>query len=223
MQLKDSKVIRKAVILVGVAALTGVIGVGLSAQMGPRASQNGQGPVGPGRGGMMGGPGMGMMRGGPGGPGMRGPGGPGGMFGLFGPGMRELNLTDAQREQMRTIAESHKADFDAIAERMRTAHEALRDATMTGTADEATIRAKSAAVAAVEADAAVQQWKVFTEMSAVLTPEQLQKAKELHETMKERMKNAPGRMMRKQERPKPAADERSDRHESNEDGGLQAV
>jgi periplasmic protein CpxP/Spy len=220
MQLKDSKVIRKAVILVGVATLTGVIGVGLSAQMGPRSSQDGQGPVGPGRGGMMGGPGM-MRGGGPGGPGMMG--GPGGMLGMFGRGMRELNLTDAQREQIRTIAGSHKADFDAIGERMRTAREALHDATTAGTADEATIRAKAAAVAAVDADVAVLQWKLHTEVSAILTPEQLQKAKELRETMKERMKNGPGRMMHRPERPKPSADERNDWHDNNEDGGLQAV
>jgi Spy/CpxP family protein refolding chaperone len=223
MQLKDNKVIRKAAILVGVATLTGAIGVGLSAQMGPRASQDGQGPAGQGRGNMPGGPGM-MRGGGPGGPGMMGgPGGPGGMLGMFGRGMRELNLTDAQREQMRTIAESHKADFDAIGERMRTAREALRDATMSGSADEATIRAKAAAVAAVDADAAVLQWKLHTEISAVLTPEQQQKAKELHESMKERMKNGPGRMMRRPGRPTPSADERGDWHDNNDDGGLQAV
>lgn len=226
MQLKDNKVIRKAVVLVGVAALTGAIGVGLSAQMGPRSSQDGQGPAGQGRGSMMGGPGM--RGGGPGGPGMMGgpggPGGPGGMLGMFGRGMRGLNLTDAQREQIRSIGESHKAEFDAIGERMRTAREALRDATIEGTADEAAIRAKSAAVAAVEADVAVLQWKLHTEVSAILTPEQVQKAKELRETMKERMKSGPGRMMRpRQERPRPSADDRSDRHDSNEDGGLQAV
>lgn len=220
MQLKDNKVIHKAVVLLGVATLTAAIGVGLSAQMGPRPSRGGQEPGGPGRGAMMGGPGM--MRGGPGGPGMM-RGGPGGLLGLLGPGMRELNITEAQREQIRAIAESHKADFDAIRDRTRAAREALHDATIGGTADEAVIREKAAAVAAVDADAAVLQWKLHTEVTAVLTPEQLQKAKQLRETMKERMKNAPGRMMRRPQPPEPAADERSHWHDDNEDGGLLAV
>jgi Spy/CpxP family protein refolding chaperone len=177
MQVKDSKVIRKAVVLVGVVALTGAIGVGLSAQMGPRQSMGDmQGPGGPG-----------------GGPGMMG-GGPGGPFGMFGRGLRELDLTDTQREQVRGIAEAHKNDFQAIGDRMKVAREALHEAVTSGTADEGAIRAKAAAVAVVEADAAVLQAKVHAEVFAVLTPEQQQKAKELRETMKQRMKNGRERM-----------------------------
>ena len=50
---------------------------------------------------------------GPGGPdGFGGPGGPGGPMGLlgeFGPGLRALELTDAQREQIRGIAKTSSA------------------------------------------------------------------------------------------------------------------
>src|SRR5690242_18862111 len=51
--------------------------------------------------------------GGPGGPGMRGPGGPMG----FGPGFRELDLTDDQKAQLKSIAESHRDEFRAAGEK----------------------------------------------------------------------------------------------------------
>src|SRR5215510_12294596 len=61
-----------------------------------------------------------MGRGGP-----MGFGGPMGMFGFLGP---DLNLTDAQKQQIKTIAESHKAEWQAFGERARTAHQALEAA-----------------------------------------------------------------------------------------------
>lgn len=104
-----------------------------------------------------------------------GPGGPGG------PGLplRELGLTDAQREQVKGIFEQHKSEFDAIGERMKTARQAQAAAIETSPLDEASIRAKAADVAAVEADAAVLRAKVHAAVFQVLTPEQQEKAKAL--------------------------------------------
>jgi len=105
-----------------------------------------------------------MGRGGP-----IGPGGPMGMFGFLGP---DLNLTDAQKQQIKSIAESHKAEWQALGERARTAHQGL-EATMRGDAvDEGLIRAKSAEVAAVEADMAVAAARARAEIWPILTPEQ---------------------------------------------------
>jgi Spy/CpxP family protein refolding chaperone len=111
---------------------------------------------------------------GPGGPG-RGPGGPGG----FVPGLRALDLTETQREQVKAAMESHKAEFEAQATKMQAARQALDAVVTADTLDEAAIRQKSADVAVVEADGAVLRAKVHTEVWALLTPEQQQKAKTL--------------------------------------------
>jgi Spy/CpxP family protein refolding chaperone len=104
-----------------------------------------------------------------------GPGGPGG------PGLplRELGLTDAQREQVKAIFDSHKDEFQAIGERLKTAHQSQQAASEVQPFDEAAIRAASANIAAVQADAAVLRAKVHAAVFQVLTPEQQEKAKAL--------------------------------------------
>src|SRR6266568_7314766 len=72
-----------------------------------------------------------------------GPGWPMGRGGLFGPGgtLRmlgpRLNLTDTQREQLKSIAGEHKDEWKALGDRARSAHEALSDAVMADAVDEA--------------------------------------------------------------------------------------
>jgi protein CpxP len=85
---------------------------------------------------------------------------------------RQIDLTDAQKDQIKAIADSHKADWQALAERARTAHAALNAAVMADTVDEALIRQKSAEVAAVDADLAVARARAHAEVSQLLTPEQ---------------------------------------------------
>jgi periplasmic protein CpxP/Spy len=115
-------------------------------------------------------------RGGPGGPGgVRGPGGPMGLLPMLG---RDLALTDAQKDQLKTIAESHKDDWKALADRERTAHTALNQAVTADTIDEALIRQKSADVAVVEADLSVARARARAEGLQVLTAEQRAKVKE---------------------------------------------
>ncbi len=118
------------------------------------------------------GPGMGRM-----GPGMRG-------MGLFLPGMRQLNLTDDQKQQIKTIFSNHKDDFKAIADRARPARQALQDAIASG--DEAAIRQHSSELAAVQTDRALLASKVHAEVFKVLTPEQQQKAQTLIKQFEQR-------------------------------------
>src|SRR5262245_5391777 len=110
-----------------------------------------------------------MGRGGP-----MGFGGPG-MFGFLGP---DLNLTDAQKQQIKTIADSHKAQWQAFGERAKAAHEGLAAAINADAVDEGLIRAKHAEVAAVEADMAVAAARARAEIWPILTPEQQAKARE---------------------------------------------
>lgn len=114
-------------------------------------------------------------QGGPGGPG-RGPGGAGGP-GAIVPGLRALDLTDTQREQLKVAMDPHKAEFEAQAKARQTARQALHVVVTADAFDEAAIRQKSADLAVVDADGAVLRAKVHAEVWALLTPEQQQKAK----------------------------------------------
>lgn len=141
------------------------------------------------------------------GPGGRGPGGPdgvggpmGGLFGLQVDALRGLDLTDAQRQQVRSIMESHREEARALAERGRTTMEALNAATQTAT-DENAIRQQGEALGAVLADAAVLRSRVRSEVWAVLTTEQQAKAEQLRAERENRMKERQQRMQqRMQER-----------------------
>jgi len=134
-----------------------------------------QGPDGGGRGGR---PGWG----GPGGPGRGGPGGPG----ALGPMMLErLNLTTDQRDRVRQIMDSHRDEQKAIGDREMAARAALNDA-ITTTFNEGAIRASAANVAAVDADQAVLQARIYGEVFQILTTEQQQQLKQLQADMKAR-------------------------------------
>jgi len=101
---------------------------------------------------------------------------------------RELNLTDAQKAQIKTIADSHRDEWKALGDRARTAHEALQQAVTADTVDEGLIRQRSAEVAAVEADMAVARARAHAEVFQLLTPEQKTQAKTLQSQVQERMK-----------------------------------
>ena len=100
---------------------------------------------------------------------------------------REINLTDAQKDQIKTIADSHKDEWKAIFDRERTAREALNAAIMAETVNDTLVRQKSAEVAAVEADAAVARAHAHAEVVQILTPEQRTQLKEAQSRMTGRM------------------------------------
>jgi Spy/CpxP family protein refolding chaperone len=107
-------------------------------------------------------------------------------MGLFGPGFRGLDLTDAQREQVQAIMQSHQAEFKQVGEKMRTARDGMHALVNADALDEAAIRAKATEVATAEADAAILNAKVRAEVKGVLTAEQLQKMKEFQAERQER-------------------------------------
>ncbi len=63
--------------------------------------------------------------------------------------LRELNLTESQREQVRTIVESRESETRAIGERAMAAREALHAATTSPSFDEGLVRTRAAEVAAI--------------------------------------------------------------------------
>lgn len=193
------------IVLAGVAVATAAIGFVTSAQLAARArSGQEQTQTEPGGRRGFGRMGRGMM--GPGGPGMRG--GPGGPLGIAGLPLRGLGLTDAQREQVEAVMDSHRDEQKAIGERMMTARKALRDAVEADAFNDAAIRAAAAEVGGVEADAAVLRARLRAEVFALLTPEQVQKVKDLRSEMESRMKDGRGRGLRP--RPLPPPDPRAE-------------
>lgn len=127
------------------------------------------------------GPGGQGLRGGPGGP-MRGPGA------AFGPEFRYLGLSEDQQAQLRKIREARQAEFRQAGEKVRTAREGLRALVQADTIDESAVRAKSAEVAAAEADLAILNAKVRQESLQILTAEQQAKLKELRSSRQGQMK-----------------------------------
>jgi protein CpxP len=109
---------------------------------------------------------------------------------------RQIQLTDAQRDQIKSIADAHKDEWKALADRARTAHGALDDAITADSIDEATIRQKSADVAAVDADMAVARAHAHAEVFQILTSDQKAQLKKMQTEMKDRMKNRQARFGR---------------------------
>ncbi len=118
------------------------------------------------------------------------PGGPMGMLPML---AAQLNLTEAQKAQVKSIADSHRDEWKALGDRARAAHAALQQAVTADVVDEGLIRQRSADVAAVDADMAVARARVHGEVFKILTAEQKAQAKTLQSQMQEKMKEHGGR------------------------------
>ena len=145
-----------------------VLGLSAAAAVAAQGPSSGQPPFG--------------RRGGPGGPGGR-MGGPGGAIGIP---LDRLNLTDAQRDQVKSVVDSHEAELRPLGEKTMTARRALEQAVTADTIDEGAIRAKAADVASVESDMAVARARVHADVLQVLTSDQRAKLKELQAEMEKR-------------------------------------
>ena len=102
---------------------------------------------------------------GPFGHGPHGPRGPGG----FGP-LAGLNLTDAQKEQVKQIHEGFAEQTKALRDQMRTLHESQRDPM--SNFDEAAVRSAAEARAKVHVEMEVAHAKMMSQVVNVLTAEQ---------------------------------------------------
>ena len=116
-----------------------------------------------------GGFGQGQRAGGPG-RGGRGPGGPMGVF----PGLAQVDLTDAQREQIRSIVEQERQAAGNPGEKLRQAEEALHTAVLADTPDQQGIEAAKAALNAAHAAELDLRVQLMAKIASVLTPAQRQ-------------------------------------------------
>ena len=145
---------RIAVCLVGVGLMKAAV---VGAQTAEPAQGGGTGAAGPTRAGR-GGRGAGMRP------------APNGLFG--GLMLEQLNLTDAQKDQVKGIVDAHRADVQALMERLGTARRNLESAISADVADEGAIRARAGDVASVDADMAVMRARIRGQVFQILTPDQ---------------------------------------------------
>ena len=121
-----------------------------------------------------------FAQGGPGrGAGAFGPGGPGGRGFAAGFALGQLDLSDAQKQQVRDIMQRHRQQSQPVMDRLQQAMQAQRAAINAVPVNEAAVRQAAGSLAAVEADMAVDQARMHADIFSILTVEQQEKAKQL--------------------------------------------
>ena len=89
----------------------------------------------------------------------------------LGPMARDLNLTDAQKAQIKTITESFRENEKPLFDQLRTLRESEPDP-MSGTFDEAAVRTAAEARAKIQIELEVSHAKMMSQIAAVLTADQ---------------------------------------------------
>jgi len=95
----------------------------------------------------------------------------------------ELDLSDAQRLQIRGVLKAHADEILNHAQAAMNARRAMRDAVMASTPDEASIHALAAQMGSIHADGAMMVTRIRAEIWPILTPQQQQKLVALHAKM----------------------------------------
>jgi Spy/CpxP family protein refolding chaperone len=85
---------------------------------------------------------------------------------------QRLNLTDDQKARIKTVLRAEKDTLTSLLGQLHAARMDLRAAIQANGANETTVRAASARVAAAEADLAVERMKIYGKIAPILTDEQ---------------------------------------------------
>ena len=97
-----------------------------------------------------------------------------------------LNLTDAQREQIRVLRDAQRNDDRALREKMRAAREQLRQTMRADVPDEAAVRSAAGAVASLQADQITLRARSRAQFMKVLTPDQQTRMKQARARLEQR-------------------------------------
>ena len=134
-----------------------------------------------------------------------------GPAGAFLPPLRRLELTDEQREQVRTAIGESRESARTHARATRTARETLAEAVTTGAVDEDRLRTLGAELGRLAGDAAVRRAQVYAAVWQILTPEQQARAEEIRAEREERRNARRERMEERRERMRERRGERRER------------
>ena len=91
----------------------------------------------------------------------------------------ELGLSGQQKQDVKDVFAKILPQTEPLMKQLTAERRVLRTVIQADTIDDTAIRAQSARVAAVEADLAVQKAHVAQQVRAILTPEQVQKFREM--------------------------------------------
>ena len=94
-----------------------------------------------------------------------------------------LNLTDAQKQQVKAIMDSTESAAKDIHAKLEETQKQLAAATANGQFDEAQVRTLANQKGQLEADMTVEHLRAMSKVFAILTPEQRVKAEEMHKHM----------------------------------------
>jgi Spy/CpxP family protein refolding chaperone len=103
---------------------------------------------------------------------------PGGGRGGGLPIFRELNLTDAQRDQIRTIVRAERGNADSPQGKLADLNKQLHLAILADTPDTQKVEELKTSIAAASAEALTARIDVQTRIAQVLTPEQREQARQ---------------------------------------------
>lgn len=120
--------------------------------------------------------------------------GPGGGFGDMGPGfrgpgmmLRDLDLTEAQKEQVKALMSTFNTAADPYRTQLRDLAAEMRTATANGAFNESDIRAIAQKQAQPQIELTVLNEKLRSDIYAILTPEQRTKLEQEQANMQQRM------------------------------------
>jgi Spy/CpxP family protein refolding chaperone len=125
--------------------------------------------------------------------------------------LRLLELSEEQREQVRTLMEENRGAARGQRSRMRAAREALAEAVSSAEVDEDRIRTLTAEVGRLTGDAAVRRARTYAAVWQILTPEQRERAEEIEAEREERRSARRDRMQERRERREQRRQERDAR------------
>ncbi|MCE5335707.1 MAG: Spy/CpxP family protein refolding chaperone [Desulfobacteraceae bacterium] len=94
---------------------------------------------------------------------------------------KKLNLTEAQRKQVRTIFEEERALSEPLFQKMKEGHQQLRELGREGKFDEEKVRAAARAQSDNMVEMIVARERLHSRINAVLTPEQRARMESMHE------------------------------------------
>ncbi len=93
---------------------------------------------------------------------------------------RELNLTDAQKQQVKAVIDSVEPTAEGLHAKLEDIHKQIAAATANGQFDEAQVRNLANQQGQLEADLMVEHLRAMSKVYSILTPEQRTKAEEMH-------------------------------------------
>jgi protein CpxP len=119
--------------------------------------------------------------------------------------LRGVDLTEAQRDQMRTLAEQYRASGAPVREQLAQAREAQRAALATVPVNDGLIRSTTQALVEAQAEAAIVQARLRADIMALLTPDQIQALETRQAERAERLETQRERVQERRQQRRPGA------------------